>query len=97
MAVPYCFGNLLPVCYLLQTVVSQLDGWREDMRQINASLTPGQAEGILPLHQENTAQVHAAMLEIMSIAQEQIQVRSVPFRSAPLRRALSLISLPFAY
>jgi hypothetical protein len=42
--------------------------------QMNAGLTPQQADKVLPLHQENAAHVHSAMMEIMALAQEQIQV-----------------------
>jgi hypothetical protein len=42
--------------------------------QLNAALTPTQADKVIPLHEENTQQVHAAMQEIMAMAQEQLQV-----------------------
>uniref|UniRef100_A0A914WMP7 DH domain-containing protein n=1 Tax=Plectus sambesii TaxID=2011161 RepID=A0A914WMP7_9BILA len=57
-----------------EAVTQQLQAWKEDMRVMNAGLTPVQADKVLPLHLENTQQVHAAMLEIMSLANEQIQV-----------------------
>lgn len=41
---------------------------------MTASLTAAQADKVAPLHQENTDNVHAAMVEIMQLAQEQIQV-----------------------
>jgi hypothetical protein len=44
---------------------------------LNAALTPTQADKVIPLHEENTAQVHAAMQEIMAMAQEQIQVHTL--------------------
>ncbi|XP_003372836.1 putative PH domain protein [Trichinella spiralis] len=56
------------------SVISQLDGWSEDMRAMSNNVTVDRVEKILPLHQENTGQVQAAIADIMQSAQDVIQL-----------------------
>lgn len=56
------------------TVISQLDNWSDDMKTLNSTVQATQAEKILPVHNENTNQVQAAMMEIMQNAQDLIQI-----------------------
>ncbi|KRX93395.1 Triple functional domain protein [Trichinella pseudospiralis] len=55
------------------SVISQLDGWSEDMRAMSNNVTVDRVEKILPLHQENTGQVQAAIADIMQSAQDLIE------------------------
>jgi len=71
------FCLLAPECErlgVLAQVFSQLDNWAQDMRALQNSVQPGQAEHILPVHVENTGQVQSAMAEIMHNAQDLVQV-----------------------
>lgn len=91
----------------MSQVISQLDSWCDDMKAMTISVVPAQAEKVLPLHNENTSQVHQAMLEVMQHAQQLIQVNfqiidrfeqnTYPFQtiSRPFSRFRILIPLKF--
>ncbi|KAJ1367241.1 hypothetical protein KIN20_028109 [Parelaphostrongylus tenuis] len=55
-------------------VLSQIRGWEEDMRgMLESSTFAGNAEKVLPFHQDNTAQVKMAVKNIRKCAQEVLQ------------------------
>ncbi|KFD69652.1 hypothetical protein M514_02017 [Trichuris suis] len=56
------------------SVISQLDGWSEDMKVMSNNVSMDQVEKIMPLHQENTTQVQDAIADIMQSAQDVIQL-----------------------
>uniref|UniRef100_A0A5S6QCN5 Non-specific serine/threonine protein kinase n=1 Tax=Trichuris muris TaxID=70415 RepID=A0A5S6QCN5_TRIMR len=56
------------------SVISQLDGWSEDMKVMSNNVSVDQVEKIMPLHQENTTQVQDAIADIMQSAQDVIQL-----------------------
>ncbi|EPB77743.1 RhoGEF domain protein [Ancylostoma ceylanicum] len=55
-------------------VLSQIRSWEEDMRgMLESSTFAGNAEKVLPFHQDNTAQVKMAVKNIRKCAQEVLQ------------------------
>ncbi|VDO95895.1 unnamed protein product [Soboliphyme baturini] len=76
------------------SVISQLDVWNEDMKVMSKKINPGQVEQILPLHQDNTAQVHAAVTDIAQSAQDILQLRKRFFRFQLIQNSgVSLVTI----